>query len=150
MATNETTTNYIDLSNKVYELALDAVAQAQKRFLEHTKNVCEISLRPYTASSPEAFAREHIERISQISSLAVSEAQTAGQKNRETAQKASELIQKALDSATNTQRGLWNTSLSNLNYVKETTNAQLDTFAKRVDEIQTRAAAATAGTASKN
>jgi len=143
MPNNETTTSYIELSSHAYKLGVDAGASALKRILDYTKSISEITLRPPSAATTvDAHVREFIDRANQVVLLTATELQTTGQKNTELAQKAAEFASRAHDTLFNAARGLSNTGISNLNYVKETTSAHLDTFAKRVDEIQTRAAAA--------
>jgi len=152
MATNETTTSYIELSNQGSKLYVEATATAQKHFLDYLRSISEVLARPYSPATFDGGLRESFDRAGQIHSITVTAVQTTSQKNAEFAEKAAAHVSKVQDSVFHSARGLWSTGLSNLNYVKDTTNAQLDTFAKRVDEIQTRAAAAAtaAGTASKN
>jgi hypothetical protein len=154
MANPETTVatpSYIDLSSQAYKLLLETAAASQKRALDYAKSLYEIAARPNPAGGPEAGIREGFERANQIVALTVNELQVAGQRNAEFAEKIIAHAAKAQDSSITSARGVWNTGLSNLNYVKETTNAQIDTFAKRVDEIQKHTAnTAAAATSSKN
>jgi hypothetical protein len=152
MATPETTASYIELTNQAYKLVLDHAATAHKRAIDHAKNHYDIVARPYTAATPDANIREAFDRANQVATINAAELQAIGQKNAELAEKVLAHAAKVQDSMLCSWRGLWSTGLSNLNYVKETTNAQIDTFAKRVEEVQDiqKRATAAAGSTSKN
>jgi hypothetical protein len=153
MATNETTTSYIELTNQVYKLVVDATAATTGVVLDHHQRRTDLLLRPLNpAAGVDGNARELIERAKQITSITALEHQAISQKNAELSEKLLAHAAKVQDSLFHSWRGIWDTSLSNLNYVKETTNAHIDTFAKRVEEIQEiqKRTATAAGNASKN
>jgi hypothetical protein len=152
MNNTETTTSYIELANQSYKLVLEHAAAANKRALDHAKNHYEIAARPYTGSTPDANIRESFDRVNQIATITAADLQAAAQKNAEFAEKILGHAAKVQDSLLHSWRGLWSTSLSNLNYVKDTTNAHIDNFAKRVEEVQEiqKRATTAAGTTSKN
>jgi len=152
MSTTETTTSYIELANQGYKLALDHAATTNKRTLDHIRNHYEIAARPYTGSTPDANVREGFDRANQVATIIATELQTTAQRNAEFAEKILAHAAKVQDSVLHSWRGLWSTGLSNLNYVKETTNAHIDNFAKRVEEVQEiqKRAGTAAGASSKN
>lgn len=61
--------NYIDLSNKSFELAVDATAAATNRVLDYVKSSFEVASKPYAATTPEAFVTESIDRTSKLVAL---------------------------------------------------------------------------------
>ena len=81
---------------------------------------------------------ENFDRANQIVELSVSELQHAGTtaaKLGQTLVSQSALWQeKTMESA----RGVMKTLISNLNYVKDTTDKQFEGFTKRVEEMQAR------------
>lgn len=151
MPTTESTTSYIELTTQTGKLLLDAASNTQKRALDHAKNHVEILARPYVGISPDAYIREGFDRANQIGTITATELQTTLQKNAELLEKLLVHASKVQESVLHSLHGLSSTGLSNLNYVKETANAQLDTFAKRVEEVQDiqKRATATAGAAGK-
>jgi hypothetical protein len=152
MANNETTTSYIELTNQAYKLVVEAAATTTGALLDHHQRRTELLLRPLNpAAGVDGNARELIERAKQVASIAALEQQAISQKNAELSERLLAHAAKIQDSLLHSWRGVWDTGLSNLNYVKDTTTAQIDTFAKRVEEIQDlqkRGATTTAG--SKN
>jgi len=152
MANTETTTSYIELTTQAYKLWLDAAATTHKRTLDHVRNQYEIISRPYTGATPDANIREGFDRANQIGTIVAAELQTTAQRNAELVEKLLAHGSKLHESLLHSCHGLSSTGLSNLNYVKETTNAHIDTFAKRVEEVQEiqKRATAAAGATSKN
>ena len=146
MNAQETTTNYVELANQAYSLFVDAVASSNQRALDYGKSVWEISSRPYASTALDSTVRENFDRANEIVSLSVTELQANGQKTAELAQKLFAYGEKVQDLALQAFRGLVNTGISNINYVKETATQQFDDLAKRLDEVPTSSAV----TASKN
>jgi hypothetical protein len=133
-----TTPSYVELSSQAYALIVDAYAAASRRQLDYMKSVYEIVSRPYGSTAIEQTVRENFDRVSQIISLSIAEMQNSGQKTAEFSEKWLNHTLKAQDSAFEAARGLVKTGISNLELVKESTNAQLDTLTKRVEEAQNR------------
>jgi hypothetical protein len=146
MNAQETTTNYVELANQAYSLFVDAVASSNQRALDYGKSVWEISSRPYASTALDSTVRENFDRANEIVSLSVTELQANGQKTAELAQKLFAYGEKVQDLALQAFRGLVNTGISNINYVKETATQQFDDLAKRLDEVPTGSPV----TASKN
>jgi hypothetical protein len=135
------TPSYVELSSQTYTLFVDAVASANHRALGYAKSLYEIASRPYASSAVETSVRENFERAHQIVELTVNELQVAGQKNAEFAERLASHGAKLQDSWTQTLRGLLKTGISNLTYVKDAAETSFDGFAKRVEEMQSRATA---------
>jgi hypothetical protein len=152
MANTESTASYIELTTQAYKLLLDAAATTHKRALDNAKNHYDIIARPYTGATPDANIREGFDRANQLGTIVASELQATAQRNAELAEKLLAHASKVQDSVLHASHGLSSTGLSNLNYVKETTNAHIDTFAKRVEEVQEiqKRATAAAGAVGKN
>jgi hypothetical protein len=141
MQPQETTSSYVELSTQAYALFVDALAKSNQRALGYAKSVYDIVARPYSSPSPEAVARENFDRASQLVSLGVNTLQTAGQQNAEFAEKAVAHGAKLQETYVAAMRGLVNSGISNMNFVKETTDRQIEDLGKRFDEIQNRATA---------
>lgn len=140
----ENPSNYVELSTQAYSLFTDAFASANQRALEYYKSLYQIATRPYASTAVESAARENLDRANQIMSVTVDELQTSGQKTADFAQKLVAHGAKVQETYVATLRGLANAGVSNMNFVRETAERQVDDFAKRVDDIRTTA------TASKN
>jgi len=141
MSTKEATASYVELGSQTYSLFVDAYASANKRALDYAKSVWEISTRPYASTTIEAAVRENFERTSEIVSLGITELQTSGQKSAELAEKFVAQAAKMQESYTEAVKGLVDTSISNINSVKDTATAQFEDFSKRMDEMQKSATA---------
>jgi hypothetical protein len=136
---NDQTKSYLDLASSTYGLVMEASANANHRFLEHLKSSFEIMSRPYTSTAFEAAARENIERAGQLIELNVAAAQKTGAESAALAEKIAKNGAGWQETAVETLRGLFRTGLSNLAYVKDAADQTYEGFAKRVEEIQTRA-----------
>lgn len=139
---DEQTKSYVDLASQSYALLVDACAQAQQRYLGYGKSVYEVVTRPYASTAMETTYRENFDRANQIVELTVAEMQQAG---TSAAQLGQTLVsQSALwqEKTMESMRGLMKAMISNLNYVKDTTDKQFEGFAKRVEEIQARTVSA--------
>ena len=139
---DEQTKSYVDLASQTYATIVDAFAQAQQRNLAYGKSVYEVLTRPYTSTALETTYRENFDRANQIVELTVSELQQAGAAAAKLGQtlvsQSATWQEKSMESA----RGLMKTTISNLNYVKDTTDKQFEGFAKRVEEMQARTVSA--------
>ncbi len=141
MQNEEMTSSYVELSSQAYTLFVDAFASANQRALGYAKSLYEIASRPYPSMSPEAVARENFDRANAAVSLTVGELQTTGQKNAELAQNAVAHGAKLQETFVAAMRGVVNSGISNMNFVKETADRQIDDLSKRFDEMQSRATA---------
>jgi hypothetical protein len=137
----ESTSSYVELSSQAYNLFVDAYASANQRTLGYLKSVWEIASRPYASTALETTVRENFDRANQVVSLTISELQTTGAKGAELVEKLGAHNAKVQDSISTAFRGLVTTGISNVNYVKESTAQQFEDLTKRMDEIQSRAAA---------
>ena len=140
--TTEATSSYVELSSQAYSLFVDAYASANQRALGYWKSLWEIASRPYASTAVETTVRENFDRANQVVTLTISELQASGSKVAETAEKFATHNAKVQDSVSLAFRGAVNTGISNMNFVKDTTQQQFEDMSKRVDEIQTRAMAA--------
>ena len=132
----EKTTSYVELSSQAYGLAVDAITSANQRLLDYWRSVWDITSRPYASTGVEAVVREGFDRANKVLSLTIEELQAQEKKSAELIEKVAAQGSTVQDSALAAVRGLLNTSISNLNYVKESTTQQLDDFTKRLDELQ--------------
>jgi hypothetical protein len=139
--TTEATSSYVELSSQAYSLFVDAYASANQRALGYWKSLWEIASRPYASTAVETTVRENFDRANQIVGLTISELQAGGSKAAELTEKFAAHNAKIQDSASHAFRGAVNTGISNMNFVKDTTQQQFEDMSKRLDEIQTRAAA---------
>ena len=85
--------------------------------------------------------RENFDRSNEIITLTVNELQARQQKLAEFAEKLVAQNAKLQESSVQALRGVVNTGISNMNYVKDAAKQGLDDMTKRIDETQARAAA---------
>jgi len=138
MSDQENTTSYIELASQTYGLFVDAIASTSQRLLDYYRSVWEISARPYASTAIESAVRENFDRANEIVSLTVTELQNDGQKSAELIQKLFAQNAKYQDSAVTAIKGLLNTGVSNVNFVKDTVAQQFDDLTKRFEEVQSR------------
>jgi len=134
-------TSYIELSSKVYSLFLDTLTSLTQRRLQYWKSVWEVSSRPYQLTEVDGTVRDGFDRASQILDLTANELKTDGQNAAEFFEKLLSHTTRFQDVAMNAFRSVLNTSISNLDYVEETTQQQLNGLTKRLDEAEHRAGA---------
>ena len=139
--TIETSSSYVDLASQTYGLFVEAAATANQRVLGYWKSLYEVASRPYASTAVENAVRENFDRANQIVSLTINELQANGAQSAEFAGKLVAHGAKVQDSVSNAFRGLVNTGISNMNFVKDTTAQQFEDLTKRLDEMQTRAQA---------
>ncbi|MGH7706792.1 MAG: hypothetical protein ACREM6_02510 [Vulcanimicrobiaceae bacterium] len=137
----ETTQSYLDIAGGTYALWIDAFAAANGRALSYVKALTEITTRPPSASTVETGLRDGFERANQIVNLTVGELQTTGRANSELAERVIAQSTKLQETFAHAMRGAVSAGLSNIAYVKETADAQLEGLTKRVEELQARTAA---------
>jgi hypothetical protein len=135
-AVKATTSSYAELTTKSYSLFVDAIASANQRALDFTKQVWEISTRPYETNTIESALRENLERTNEIVTLSIAELQTNGKKTAELAEKLVEHAAKLQETYTASLKGIVETGVSNLTYVKDTATSQFEDFAKRVEQTE--------------
>jgi len=138
----ESATSYIELSSKVYSLFLDTLTSLTGRRLQYWKSVWEVSSRPYQLTEVDGTVRDGFDRASQILDLTVNELKTDGQNAAEFFEKLLSHTTRFQDVAMKAFRSVLNTSISNLDYVEETTQRQLNGLTKQLDEAEHRAGAA--------
>ena len=142
MSSKEATASYVEQATAIYSLFVEAYASANQRALEYAKSVWEISSKPYSTTALETAVQDGFERSNQIVNLSIAELQTAGQKSAEFAEKYVSDLAKLQESFTTALKGLVDTGISNINYVKDTATAQFEDFTKRVEDIQKTAVSA--------
>jgi hypothetical protein len=136
MSIKETTAGYADLTTQSYSLFVDAIASANQRSLDFAKQVWEISTRPYASTTIESAVRENFERVNEVVSLSIAELQTNGKKTAELAEKLVSQGAKFQETYTTSIKGMMDTSLSNMTYVKDTAAAQFEDFSKRMNDAK--------------
>ncbi len=141
MSNNDQTASYLDLASSTYGLLVETAANVNHRLLEHLKSTYEIISRPYTSTALEATYRENLDRAGQLVELNVAAAQKTGSELAALAGKLAKNGGQWQETYVETMRGLFRTGLSNLAFVKDAADQTYEGFAKRVEEIQTRAAA---------
>jgi len=141
MSNEQQTKSYLDLVSSTYGLLVEAAANANHRMLEHLKSSYEIASRPYTSTAVEATYRENLDRAGQLVELNVAAAQKSGAELASLAEKFAKQAAAWQESYVETMRGLFRTGLSNLAFVKDAADQTYEGFAKRVEDIQTRATA---------
>lgn len=132
----KTTSSYVELGSQAYSVAADAIASANYRLLDYWKSVWDITSKPYTSTAIDATVRENFERANQILALTVDELQAQEKKAEELAEKVVETGAKLQDSTISAFRGVLNTSISNLNYVKDSTSERLEELKKCLSEVR--------------
>jgi hypothetical protein len=85
--------------------------------------------------------RESFERANQVLDLTACELKTSGKNAADVSEKLFSYAADFQDVSMNAFRRVANTSISNRDYVKETTQQQLDGMAKRLDGAERQAAA---------
>jgi len=141
MSDKDQSASYLDLVSSTYGLVVEAAANANHRMLEHLKSSYEIISRPYTSTAFEATYRENLDRAGQLVELNVAAAQKSGAESAALADKLAKNASQWQETYVETMRGLFRTGLSNLAFVKDAADQTYEGFAKRVEEIQTRATA---------
>jgi hypothetical protein len=136
MNEKETTPSYLELSNQAYGIVVDAFASANQRGLDYWKSVWEIVSRPYSSTAVDANVRDNFERANQIVALSVGELQANGQRTSEVVEKLLSVTGNLKDSYVHSLRGLMKTGISNMNFVRETTELQFGDLAQRLDQIR--------------
>ncbi len=137
----EKTAGYAELTTEAYTLFVDAFAAANQRALDYSKSLWQIVSRPYTATAIDAALRENADRTNQIFSLTIDELQTNGQKTAEFAEKLVAHTAKLQDTYVQSLRGAIDTGVSNLKYIKDVAEKQIDDAAKRMEDLQPHEAA---------
>ena len=140
MNTQNTTAGYVTLTNEVYALLVDAFGSADTRALNYWKSVWDITSRPYSPVTIDSVVRTNLERANQLTTLTIDELRSAGRESAEFAEKLLAKGTKVQDTALGSFRGMIDTYAANLNYVKETTSAQLDGLSRRVEDLDKRTA----------
>ena len=136
MNEKETTPSYLELSNQAYGIVVDAFASANQRGLDYWKSVWEIVSRPYSSTAVDANVRDNFERANQIVALSIGELQANGQRTSEVVEKLLSVTGNLKDSYVHSLRGLMKTGISNMNFVRETTELQFGDLAQRLDQIR--------------
>ena len=123
---HDKTASYIELTTQTYRTIVDALSAANERNLGYVKSLFEISTRPYASSAFETVARENVDRANQIVGLSVSEMQASTAKAAEVGGELFAHASALQDAYVASVRGLFETGLSNANFVRETTARQME------------------------
>jgi len=138
MQNKEQTTSYVELSSQTYGLFVEAASSYNKRALEYAKSFWEITSRPYASTAVETTVRENFDRANQLVSLTVHELQTTGQHSAEFGEKLASHGAKVQESVTNSIKGLVDTNLSNVHFVRDSLTKSFDEVAKKIEDVQAR------------
>jgi hypothetical protein len=134
------TQSYVELASRSYNLVVEAFSNANQRALNYTKALYDIASRPYASSALESVARENFDRANQIVELTVETVQQHGAETANFSKQVAAQTAAWQEQWMETARGLMRTGVSNLTYVKDTTDQEFQRFAARVDEMRQRAA----------
>ncbi len=133
MQLKDETASYVQLSNQTFSLITNAMTAYNKRALDYSNSLWEITSRPYASTAVETTVRENLDRTNQIVSLTIQELQINGQKSADLAEKLVAHGTKAQETMMNSIKGLVETSISNMNFAKDSATQQLDNVTKRVE-----------------
>ena len=133
MQIKDQTASYVELSSQTFSLFTDAMSASNKRALDYSKSLWEIASRPYSSTAIETTVRENLDRTNQIVSLTIHELQTNGQKSTELAEKLVAHGTKVQATMLNSMKGLVETSISNMNFAKDSATQQFDNVTKRIE-----------------
>lgn len=125
--------NYIDLSNKTFELSVDAMTSATTRALEFCKASFDVISKPYAAMRPDTILNENFDRAGKILELRDSYLREANAQYSGLANAAIDHAKAWQENAQRGVQGLGDVMVSNLSYVKEATGHQIDGFTKHVE-----------------
>jgi hypothetical protein len=139
MSDQEPRATYLERTNKAYYVVVDAIAWSNYRFLDYWKRVWEINARAHASTVIDAYLRESLDRAQEVLQLTIDELAAQAQKSAELSEKLTSQSSPVQQAALKAYRALLESSLSNLNVVKETTSKQLEEIAKRLDELRSRA-----------
>ncbi len=124
--------NYIDLSSKSFELAVEATTTTTNRMLGYIKASFEVASKPFAVSTPEAFVTESFDRTAKLVELRSTYLKATGTHATAVANEVATHAKQYQDTAQQALAAFGETMASNLNFVKETTSAQIDGFSKQV------------------
>lgn len=124
--------NYIDLTNKSFEAAVEATTTTTNRVLGYVKASFDIVSKPYAVTSPEAFATENFDRTAKLVELRDKYLKETGKHAASVANDTLTHAKQWQDSTQEALKGLGDIMASNLNFVKETTTQNMDGFTKQV------------------
>ena len=131
------TPSYVELTSQTFGLMINAITESNQRALALVKSIYEVSSRPYATGAPEAAIKDGFERANQIVELTAGAMQQTVAKRAELAEKMVAHSAAWQEQYTQALRGLVTTGLSNIGYVREAAETQLNGFTKRVEELQT-------------
>ena len=124
--------NFIDLSNKSFEAAVEATTTSTNRVLGYVKASFEIVAKPYAVSTPEAFATENFDRTAKLVELRDKYLKETGKHATAVANDTLTHAQAWQAATQDALKGFGEIMASNLNFVKETTTQNIDGFTKQV------------------
>jgi hypothetical protein len=133
---NQEPSEYVELATAAYTLLADNYTSATSRSLEYWKSVWQVASKPFSTTAPDATMRESFDRMNQIVGLTVGELSASGRQTSELAEKLLAHSAKVQDTYVNMSRGLANTGISNLNFVKDTAERQIGDMSKRFEDMQ--------------
>lgn len=139
-APESSTVGYVELTSRSYSMFVEAYASANKRALDYSKSMWEIASRPYSAAAIETAVADLFDRTDKLVTLTIAELQTNGQKAAEFAERFVAHAAKFQESYTASVKGLLDTGMSNLDFVKDSATQQFEGITKRMDEMHQTAA----------
>ena len=124
--------NYIDLSNKSFELAVEATTATTNRILGYVKASFDVVSKPYAVTTPQEFATENFERTTKLVELRDKYLKETGTHATKLANETVTHAKQWQDSTQKALQGLGEIMASNLSFVQESANKSIDGLAKQV------------------
>ncbi len=136
--------SYVELSSTLFSTLVEAYGAANQRMLAYGKSVYEIASRPYTSTAVDAALRENFDRVNQIVELTVAEVQANGTHSTELSEALLQQGGAFQETFVEAGKTMARMGESNMNFVKETADAQAANISKTVGDLQAHASAVSA------
>lgn len=129
---------YIELSKDVYNSFIAVLGSVSRRRLEYWKSLWEVASRPYLSTSIDSRVSESIDRMSNVVDLTADRLKADGQDVVEFSEQVVSYGSRFQDAGIKVMRGVLDTSISSLDYVKESTQHQFEDLTNRLEEVERR------------
>ncbi len=115
---SDRTASYIDLGNTLFSSWIETVSASNQLVIGYWRGVAEIAARPYPSASLDDVLRENAERTTALVDLTTKDVEGAGELVVSFTKKLVAFAQAVRDQSTSAVRGLYETGISNANFVK--------------------------------
>jgi hypothetical protein len=115
---SDRTPSYIDLTNELFSTWIETVSASNQRVIGYWRGVAAIAARPYPSAALDDVLRENAERTTALVDLPASEIEGAGDVVATFTKKFVTLVGHLREQSTAAVRGLYETGLSNIEFVK--------------------------------